>query len=270
MIAGWADAWLAWLVFPLAWLVTLRGARDPERAFLAVLGPVALLAGSLDARFAVVFAVALVPTLGLALGALAARGAGSVLLALLVLVPAFAPWLDARAAPAPEQLAIERGLRWLRDHSPAPGPFNHPDARQDWCVLTAPSFAGLVTFHARRPVVAASFDGVPSARATAAAHALLSSTPEDLVQAMRELGAGYVAVSPLMLDDPAVQREGPRSEGVLHHLALPDENAPPDHYPGFVLVYSSNLWVEGGPALSIYRRALSPAPVPSASPVEQR
>ena len=253
MVAGWTDAWFAWGVFPLAWLVSLRGAREPERAFLAVLGPVALVAATLDGRFEVVFAVALVPTVAVAFGALAARGPLRAVLGMLLILPALVPWVLDRPHPAGD-VALARGLRWMRDHTPPSGPYNHPDARQDWCVLTAPSFAGLVVFHARRPVAAASFDGTVSERGRRVARALLSPTPEDLADAMLELDARYVAVSPAMLGDAAVRREGPGSEGALQRLALPPENAPPDHYPGLELVYSSNLWIApGGPAISIYR-----------------
>ncbi len=66
LVDTWPWAWLAWVVFPLAWLALLPRGREPERAFLLLLGAASCAAASLDARFASVFVVALVATLALA------------------------------------------------------------------------------------------------------------------------------------------------------------------------------------------------------------
>lgn len=276
MVTGWSWAWLAWGAFPLAWLALLRRPREPERVFLAGLGAVALVAGTLDVRFASVFFVALVPTLALAVADLVRRGRrGAAVFALLWIAPAFAPLaLDAPPLGAPGARDAEhptpfvRGLRWMREHSPSPGPFNQPDARQDWCILTAPASGGAVAYHTRRPVVAAGFDGVTDEPGRTAVRALLAATPEEFVRALSRLGARYVVVSPAMLRDPAILEQGARSRGALHHLALPPENAAADHYAGLELVYASSRWIEpGGPALSIYRRVeQARVPVPQMRP----
>ena len=55
-------------------------------------------------------------------------------------------------SPAPE-IELVGTLRWLREHSVAPGPWNAADARQAWAVGCPRELASLVHYHARRPTV---------------------------------------------------------------------------------------------------------------------
>ncbi|MAF66528.1 MAG: hypothetical protein CMJ84_12835 [Planctomycetes bacterium] len=61
----------------------------------------------------------------------------------------------AERATRPQAARIElvQSLRWLRDHSTAPGPWNAADARQAWAVGCSAEIAPLVHYHARRPSV---------------------------------------------------------------------------------------------------------------------
>ncbi len=121
----------------LAGLSTLVLAlTDPEgsASFLVV---AALTAGALP------FAVDRPPLL---------RRAGAVLVAGGIAVGLGGIAERALRSPAPE-IELVGTLRWLREHSVAPGPWNAADARQAWAVGCPRELASLVHYHARRPTV---------------------------------------------------------------------------------------------------------------------
>ncbi|HTF89481.1 MAG TPA: hypothetical protein VK843_13800 [Planctomycetota bacterium] len=110
-------------------------------------------------------------------------------------------------------------LRELRTATVSSGAWNHPGAAQSYSILANPRAAGVIVFHARRPVCGGLLPGAdvtPSARA--AALAMLRWTQEDLLARMTELNALYVI---------ATKRDGDRIEDLERVAAWPMPS--PDH-----------------------------------------
>ena len=137
--------------------------------------------------------------------------------------------------------AIE-ALRELRDSTPSSGAWNHPAAPQSYGIQANPRAAGVIAFHARRPVCGALLPGADvTDAARAAADALLSDSAEALACRASDLNAPYVIVTDrdeYRITDlwrcagrPADQASGFAVHGsVLHQLLKADK------IPGFELM----------------------------------
>jgi len=196
--------------FPALWLALFARRRDPLHAVVLAAGFLSFACSLFDARFLATWHVLFAATLAIVVGAppfetrvrdlrLAAAA-----FALVLLAPgARAHFESARLRAEVEANHVEcaRALEWLRDNAPSPGPFNHSEAPQDWCVLSAPALAGSIAYHARKPVFASSIDGSASANI---GRAVSSSFLDDTLAAAREaeaFGAVFVVVTPLMRGD---------------------------------------------------------------------
>ena len=96
------------------------------------------------------------------------------------------------------RVEIARGLRWMRDNTPSPGPWNAPRAQPDWGVLAVPSRGAEIAWQARRPAVfseAGAFGDLASLHAAQAA--LGAASAEDALRAMHSCGVRYLVSSPL-------------------------------------------------------------------------
>jgi hypothetical protein len=271
-----ADGWRALAMFALVLVAVLAVAPAGEAALLGRIAS--------GMRTAGWWARALAPLAALAVGlACAGRGrrlpsAGAAVVLIAALAVLGAPLRGAAAGGSEARRAIASGMRWLRDHSPSPGPFNQAGASADWCVLTAPEWGAAVAYHARRPAVAARFPSVGGPPALARARAALAvSDAPALSAALCELGASYVVVSPLMARAPSIA--GLPMESAFGRLAFPATRQDSDFASALELVHASDLWItaEGlpvvsgsdstpsGPAVSIYRATAPARAVPQAS-----
>ena len=114
-----------------------------------------------------------------------------------------------------ERDALRAGLAWMRAAVPSAGPWNHPDARPDWWVLTAPGHGASVAQGARRPVFAAAPPGLRNDGLCAERAARLLAGPPDTAQAeaLRVLGVRYLVVSSAMASDAWLQPALREAEG---------------------------------------------------------
>ncbi len=102
------------------------------------------------------------------------------------------------------RVEIARGLRWMRDNTPSPGPWNAPRAQPDWGVLAVPARGMEIAWEARRPAVfseAGVYGSVDTLKG--ASTALRATSAEDLARAMHACGARYLVLTPL--DDRGYQ-----------------------------------------------------------------
>jgi hypothetical protein len=274
VLHGFGHSWTALVLLPAAWLALWPSGRAPTRALVLSLGALALAGSLVDARFEGQLHVALACTVGLVFADRAStftassRRSAWALLAALVAAPAFAGWIE-RGSPSGSAARIA-ALRWMREGTPSPAPFNSAAAIPDWGVLSAPDWAGSIAYHARRPVSAARFAGFGGdERSESAARALLFADPQRLLRAMRELDATYVVVGPELLRDlPSLVRQAGYAPGsitgeavdetLLWRLSIEDGGA--DAVPGLERVFASQELASSGragasgPALSIWRR----------------
>jgi hypothetical protein len=293
------------LAFVPAWIYLVRAAKQPEHAFLLVLGATTALLYLFERRLGGVFIVPMACTLGAALDLVLEHGGSSArrtawtiagLSAAIVVVHAVAPGLAASdPAQREERIEFVKGLRWMRENTPPPGAWNHPAGRNDWGVLTSFDAAHLVEYHARRPCVASDLGliaGPESLRE--AARALLDDNPAALLRCLRADQARYVVVGPRLLRDAAALDRVARGDAAstpspssrmieksaLARLALTSESAGAREFPGLERVYASarRVNVQGhaaepdeasGPAISIYR-AIAEAVAPPAAEIKAR
>src|SRR5262249_52094252 len=78
------------------------------------------------------------------------------------------------------------GLRWMRTHTPSAGPWNAPQAAQDYAVLAPWGLGHLIEYHARRATIATNFGSFTGAGGFRdAAAAFLCSDPGDFLRQVR-------------------------------------------------------------------------------------
>ncbi len=151
-------------------------------------------------------------------------------------------------APPPEELAARAQLRaalfWMRTGTPSSGPWNHPQARQDWSLLIAPGFGATAATLARRPVTAAVVPGTPPASvpleaARAAAALLAEEDASGFVETLRVRGVRYVLVAPGMAGDAwLVAAQGEKRGPIMFERLL--EPSPPGGIQGLERVWPAN------------------------------
>ncbi|MBK7645170.1 MAG: hypothetical protein IPJ19_19345 [Planctomycetes bacterium] len=198
------------LLVPLGWFACLRAKPGAASLYLVLLSAGTLVATLLDPELAswCVLAGALVlarAVTGWGKGARERRwaiGIGAAVLA----VHALAGFLVLPDMSLHEtRVEIARGLRWMRDHTPSPGPWNAPRAQPDWGVVSVPARGAQLAWDARRPAVfseAGEYGKLESLRA--AESVLQARNAADLTRAMHGCGARYLVLSPLEGDvDPA-------------------------------------------------------------------
>ncbi len=146
------------LLLPLGWARLVRGPREVVDVYLVAL--------SLGALLATIVEPALAPGLVVASALLVARAAtqwgatarlkrwSSVAAGAVLLAHALAGFgVEPDLALHETRVEIARGLRWMREHTPSPGPWNAPRAQPDWGVLSVPSRGAEIAWQARRPAV---------------------------------------------------------------------------------------------------------------------
>ena len=247
--------------------------REPLVAAVATASALSCACALVDRRFFAPFVAASLALTALALARTtfdARRGLAAALLAVVALA---APTvLRVKASPVPRE-ALPAALRWLRERSSSPGAFNHPEAEQSWRVAAPPALAGSIGLHARRGVVAASFEGARSGPGAALAGVFEAEEPVELAVALARADAPYLLVTPLALRDGELSL-GARS--LFARLALDPQL---DLAGALEPVYVSPQWITAdgraprageaaGPAVAIYRRmgTRSAEDVPSLSP----
>lgn len=100
------------------------------------------------------------------------------------------------AWPGGETLAWLRGLRWMREGTPSPGPWNAPQARADWGVLALSRHGEAIAFHARRPALLSRLEAFERPQRVALAHALLAGRDLAALEAfMRAQDARYLMIA---------------------------------------------------------------------------
>jgi hypothetical protein len=246
----------------IAVLVSQRA--KPMCAVLLAAALPSLACAAFDARFYAPFSVVLVLGLGAAvsdeapIGVLRRRG---LRWAVPSVCAAFGvAWAIHALTPAPSNVATRQALRWLREHSASPGAFNHGDARQTWRVACSPQLAGAIALHARRGVLASSFDGTSSASSERLKDLLRAPDLATLAVELAKSDCAVVVVTPRMLADRTLALP---AGGAIEQLALGDRDAPA---PEFVRVFATARRElrdgspatesdPGAPSLSIYRRA---------------
>jgi len=200
------------VLFPAVWLVLvvreiLARRFAPERLLLlasALLWSVQTLG---QRRFGDTFAVPLAIATAVLVHDLLGSGrrgavrAGWVAAALVVLAALPGAYAVLSVPPAEHaallawRTDVVGGLRWMRTGTPSPGPWNAPDARQDWGVLAHWGMGHMIEYHARRPTVATNFGSFVGQRGfVGAAAALVESDGEQFAERARELGADCVVV----------------------------------------------------------------------------
>ena len=298
------------------WML-LRGEREPVHVFLGTLLVLTLAAACVEVRlFALV-----VPVLAIALAVAAdewleehglrlqrrAQLVGGVI-ALLFL----AHFLAALFTPIDlvrreERIELTRGLRWMREHTSSPGPWNAPLVQGEWAVLSTPSIGATIALEARRPVLASGIAITGQlAELRAAAEALLTTDAAALVRFAHANEVRYVVAGPRLLNelaalarvspDPELEalrlpgargpaRSMPASEStILWQLACAPLELKGELVPGFERVYASPRLVDSagraaphapaqgepfGPAISIWK-LVGPPPPPATPRLEAR
>jgi hypothetical protein len=186
------------LALPVA-LVALRGLwREPQVLLALALAAGALLAFAVHVLSAPLLALAVIIVLPLAAeragGAAAVRFLAS---AAVVLLLALGGMLVAGrgAWPGGDALAWLQGLRWMREGTPSPGPWNAPRAEADWGVLALARHGEAIAYHARRPALQSRLSAMADPRRAQAAHELLASKDlAALERYMRLQSARYLLV----------------------------------------------------------------------------
>jgi hypothetical protein len=191
------------LLVPVGWSALARRGLDARGLYLLVLSAGALVATLLDpalAPWCVAASALLLAHVATGWGAGTrerrwALGVGAAVLA----AHALAGFL-ARPDMALHETRVEiaRGLRWMRENTPSPGPWNAPRARPDWGVLALPARGAEIAWQARRPALAseAGAHGAP-APLLAALQALQARSGDALLRAMRSCSARYLVTTPL-------------------------------------------------------------------------
>ena len=238
--------------------------RDPLRATLLGALFLAFTCALFDRRFLAPLAVASVALVTLALqldSAVLQRRAQLLAVGLLLACgAAFVLRVTLNDAPEP---SLASGLRWLRERSSSPGAFNHPDAEQSWRVAAPPELFGSVALHARRPVLAATYDGGLTGDLARVRELFASPDAASLARALALNDCPYLVVTPPCAFDA---RLGLGPDSFVARLAL-DEPGELGGELERVFASDERITISGarpapagqpgepaGPALSIYRR----------------
>jgi len=219
------------LLVPAGWIAIVRRSFDAVGLYLLVLSVGTLLATCIDPRLAPWCVVASALLLARAATQWGkgvrerrwALGAGALVLAAHALAGLLA---EPDMALHETRVEIARGLRWMRENTPSPGPWNAPRAQPDWGVLSVPSRGAEIAWQARRPAVfseAAAYGNLDSLRIGSKA-----LRGEDFERSMHACGARYLALT--SFDEP---------------LAI-------DPGWGLQRVYASPRTASGAPAISIW------------------
>jgi dolichyl-diphosphooligosaccharide--protein glycosyltransferase len=205
-----------WYAMPVAGLLLLLRPR-PERVLLVLTTALLFYAALKQRRFADALSVPMAATLALGaleIGRLAARVVPARLAALPHAVVALAAlwplWSttaialrwgeDQMRGNATRWNFIISGLRWMRDNTPSPGPWNEPHSVPSYGVLASWSDGHLIEYHARRPTIATNFGSfVGIENFQAAPRALLENDPDEFVRKLEALGVRYVVMRPAVL-----------------------------------------------------------------------
>ena len=188
------------LLVPLGWIAIARAKLDPSALYLLVLSVGMLVATLVDPELApwcVVASAVLLARVASEWG----KGTRERTWVLGVGVAVFAAHALAGFLVEPDmslhetRVEIARGLRWMRDNTPSPGPWNAPRAQPDWGVLSVPARGAEIAWQARRPAVfseAGVFGNLESLHTGAKA-----LRGEDFERSMHGSGARYLVLSPL-------------------------------------------------------------------------
>jgi hypothetical protein len=111
------------------------------------------------------------------------------------------------------RVEIARGLRWMRDNTPSPGPWNAPRAQQDYGVLSVPARGAEIAWEARRPAVF-SVAGMYGNLDTLSPTEKVMTLPGSVEFGMHSTGARYLVVTPLDMAEYESLRSLP--EDLIH------------------------------------------------------
>jgi len=186
------------LLVPAGWFASARHSIDPVGLYLLALSIGTLIAALIDPELAPWCVVAS----ALLLARVATRwgrgtrerrwviGVGVAVLAAHALAGLL---VEPDMALHDTRVEIARGLRWMREHTPSPGPWNAPRAQPDWGVLSAPALGAEIAWQARRPAV---FSEAGAYGALAALHAGEKALRgEEFVRSMHACGARYLVTT---------------------------------------------------------------------------
>lgn len=278
--ALWGDFGPAILLLPLGLLALAPRERRAGLGWL-VGASVTCAAGSFASRaltpvFAPVLCVFAAAAGQRALGSGARAGLGPRIvlapraaLAAAALVLGVLAWQSTALAPSREARVIDRdllqALRWIRENTPSPGPWNAAATQKDWALLVPPAWGHLAAYHARRPSLASAFGTRVGTRAHAAAlRATREPDPEALRALLRAEGVAYVFAgrAALAATPGAGRSSAPSSpEPALARLAREPSAA-------FEPVWTADARTDTGEptagALTILR--VAPAPIPDSGP----
>jgi hypothetical protein len=187
------------VVLPFA-LWSLRSQwRDLPVLFALLIGSLALIAVAVHVLAGPLVALAVLCVLPLAAernahSAWVRFGASGAVVLLLSLGGLFL--LGRGSWPGGETLAWLRGLRWMREGTASPGPWNAPMSRADWGVLALSRHGEAIAFHARRPALLSRLEAMERPQRVALAHSLLAGRDLAALEAfMRAQEARYLMIA---------------------------------------------------------------------------
>lgn len=197
------------LLLPAGWWFVLQRKLEPVGLYLILLSLGALLATLVDPELApwcVLSGALLLARVATEWGAAARARRWTLGVCAAVFAAHVAAGLLVEPDPALHETRVEiaRGLRWMRDNTPSPGPWNAPRAQLDWSVLGAPARGAEIAWQARRPAVFSEAGAYGNLEKLHTAEQALRG--EDLVHSMHACGAHYLLTLPIDLQhDPDPQ-----------------------------------------------------------------
>lgn len=191
------------LFLPAGWLALARRRLDPASLYLLVFSAGMLLATLVDPELApwCVLASALLlarSATGWGTGSPLRRWTLSIAAAVLVAHALAGLLVQPDMALHETRVEIARGLRWMRENTPSPGPWNAPRAQPDWGVLSVPSRGAEIAWEARRPAVFSEAGVYGNLESLLATSRVLRG--EEFERALHSCGTRYIVISPLDTD----------------------------------------------------------------------
>lgn len=234
VLAGAPSAWLAALAIPAAAALARRGG-GPALGLAAATAALALAGAACAPGLLPVLAASAAFLAGLVFDDLVRRDALRFAAPAAVTALAVFAWRGVLVPPRAHDATAERqelveALRWMRDGTPSPGPWNAAGSPKDYSVLAPWTFGHLVAYHARRPPLVSGHGTLVAELDARGGMALYQERdPAALAEGMRRRGALYVVAGAAACDewDDVARLSGrdvPLAESVVWKLStlVPD------------------------------------------------